>query len=110
LIVRAPGLGPEWPAFAAARLRFTAARCEAESGLNQTVGCLYELQVRQSNVSAERHHARSQRYFSGMPGAQAAVIIATLALASRQRNLLWSVAALAGLIAVALAICVYFCV
>ena len=46
----------------------------------------------------------------GMLGAQAAVIIATLAMASRQRNLLWSVAALAGLVAVALAIYVYFCV
>jgi hypothetical protein len=110
MIVRAAGLGSERPAFAAARLRFAAARYEAESGLNQTVGYLYELQVRQSNVSAERHHARSQRFFYGMLGAQAAVIIATLAMASRQRNLLWSVAALAGLVAVALAIYVYFCV
>ena len=110
MIVRAAGLGPERPAFAAARLRFAAARYQAESGLNQTIGYLYELQVRQSNVSAERHHARSQRFFYGMLGAQAAVIIATLAMASRQRNLLWSVAALAGLVAVALAIYVYFCV
>jgi hypothetical protein len=109
LIARAAGLGPERQAFVAARLRFTAARYEAEAGLNQTVGYLYELQVRQSNVSADHHHARSQRYFFGMLGAQAAVIIATLAMASRQRNLLWSVAALAGLVAVALAIYVYFC-
>jgi hypothetical protein len=109
LIARAAGLGPERQAFVAARLRFTAVRYEAESGLNQTVGYLYELQVRQSNVSADHHHARSQRYFFGMLGAQAAVIIATLAMASRQRNLLWSVAALAGLVAVALAIYVYFC-
>jgi hypothetical protein len=110
LTVRAAGLGPERQAFAAARLRFTAARYEAESRLNQTVGYLYEMKVRQSNVSADHHHARSQRFFFGMLGAQAAVIIATLAMASRQRNLLWSLAALAGLVAVALAIYVYFCV
>jgi hypothetical protein len=109
LIARAARLGPERQAFGAARLRFAAARYEAEARLNQTVGYLYELQVRQSNVSAEHHHARSQRFFYGMLGAQAAVIIATLAMASRQRNLLWSLAALAGLLAVALAIYVYFC-
>jgi hypothetical protein len=108
-IVRAAGLGRERQAFGAARLRFAAARYEAEARLNQTVGYLYELQVRQSNVSADHHHARSQRFFFGMLGAQAAVIMATLAMASRQRNLLWSVAALAGLLAVALAIYVYFC-
>ena len=109
LISGAAGLGPQRQAFAAARLRFTAARYEAEARLNQTVGYLYELEVRQSNVSADHHHARSQRFFYGMLGAQAAVIIATLAMASRQRNLLWSLAALAGLVAVALAIYVYFC-
>ena len=86
-----------------------AARYEAEARLNQTVGYLYELEVRQSNESADHHHARSQRFFFGMLGAQAAVIIATLAMASRQRNLLWSLAALAGLVAVALAVYVYFC-
>jgi hypothetical protein len=109
LIVRAAAIGPQRQAFAAARLRFTALRYEAEARLNQTVGYLYELQVRQSNVTADHHHARSQRFFYGMLGAQAAVIIATLAMASRQRNLLWSLAALAGLIAVALAVYVWFC-
>jgi hypothetical protein len=109
LIARAASLGPQRQAFAAARLRFTATRYEAEARLNQTAGYLYELKVRQSNVSADRHHRRSQRFFYGMLGAQAAVIIATFAMASRQRNLLWSLAALAGLVAVALAIYVYFC-
>ena len=108
-IARAAALGPQRQAFAAARLRFTAMRYEAEARLNQTVGYLYELEIRQSNVSADRHHERSERFFYGMLGAQAAVIIATFAMASRQRNLLWSLAALAGLVAVALAIYVYFC-
>ena len=110
LVAHEANLGASRQAFAAARLRLTSTRNEAEARLNQTIGYLYELKVRQSNVSAEHHHARSIRFFYGMLGAQAAVILATLAMASRQRNLLWTVAAAAGLLAVALAIYVYFCV
>jgi hypothetical protein len=36
-----------------------------------------------------------------------AVIISTFAMAARQRNLLWSLAAAAGLIAIAFAVYVY---
>ena len=93
--------------FYAARLRYTATRYDAEARLNQAVAYVYELQVRKSNVSAERHHARSQRFFYGMLAAQMAVIIATFAIAARQRNLLWSIAAAAGLAAVVLAVYVY---
>lgn len=93
--------------FAAARFQYTAQRYEAEARLNQAVANIYELQVRKSNHSAERHHARSQRFFFGMLAAQAAVIIATFAIAARQRNLLWSLAAFAGIAAIALAIYVY---
>ena len=46
-------------------------------------------------------------FFFGMLTAQAAVIVSTFAMAARQRNLLWSLAAAAGLIAIALAIYVY---
>jgi Domain of unknown function (DUF4337) len=93
--------------FIAARLRYTALRYDAEARLNQAVAYVYELQVRKSNVSAERHHARSQRFFYGMLAAQMAVIIATFAIAARQRNLLWAIAAAAGLAAISLAVYVY---
>jgi hypothetical protein len=93
--------------FTAARLRYTALRYEVEARLNQAIANFYELQVRKSNVSAERHHARSQRFFFGMLGAQLGVIISTFALAARNRNLLWSLAAGAGLVAVAFALYVY---
>ena len=63
--------------------------------------------MRKSNISAERHHARSQRFFYGMLAAQCAVIIATFAIAARQRNLLWSIAAVVGLLAIILAVYVY---
>ena len=91
----------------AARLRYSVARYDAEARLNQAVASYYELQVRKSNTSAERHHKRSGRFFFGMLAAQAAVIISTFSLAARQRSMLWSLAAVAGLAAVAFAIYVY---
>jgi len=93
--------------FTAARLRYGALRNEVEARLNQAIANLYELQVRQSNISAERHHDRSQRFFFGMLAAQLGVIVSTLAMAARQRNLLWALAATAGLLAIAFAIYVY---
>jgi hypothetical protein len=93
--------------FSGARLRYTALRYETEARLNQAVANVYELQVRKNNISAERHHKRSQKFFFGMLAAQAAVIIATLALAARQRSLLWSIAAGAGIAAILFAIYVY---
>ena len=93
--------------FTAARMRYTAARYEVEARLNQAIANFYELQVRKSNISAERHHNRSQRFFYGMLAAQLGVIIATFAIAARQRNLLWSLAAAAGLLAIAFAVYVY---
>jgi hypothetical protein len=93
--------------FTVARLRYTAARYEVEARLNQAIANLYELQVRKSNFSAERHHARSQKFFYGMLGAQLGVIVSTFAMAARNRNLLWSLAAVAGQVATAFAIYVY---
>lgn len=95
--------------FTAARLRYQAARYDLESRLNRDIANVYELQVRKSNLSAERHHRRSTRFFYGMLGAQAAVIVSTFAMAARQRNWLWSLAAAAGLAAVSFAVYVYLC-
>ena len=91
----------------AAEMRFSSARYDAEAALNQNIGYLLELQVRKANLSAERHHRRSQEFFFGMLAAQAGVIISTFAMAARQRNLLWTLAAFAGVAAVAFAIYVY---
>lgn len=96
--------------FTAANLDFGARRYDTEAQLNQVVAGLLELQVRRSNMSAERHHDRSQKFFYGMLAAQTAVIISTLAMAARKRSLLWSMAACAGAAAVAFAIYVYLCV
>src|SRR3954465_2630389 len=101
------GNGPVSRDVTAARLKYAALRYEAEARLNQSVASLYELQVRKSNLSAERHHRRSQKFFYGMLGAQLAVIISTFAMAARQRNLLWSLAAVAGFLAIVFAVVVY---
>jgi hypothetical protein len=91
----------------AARMSFSAARYDTEAKLNQSIANLYELQVRKINLSAERHHRRSGKFFFGMLAAQAAVIVSTFAIAAQKRNFLWLLAAAAGLAAVAFAIYVY---
>lgn len=93
--------------FITARLGYNARRYDAEARLNQSVAALYELQVRKANVSAARHHRRSQKFFFGMLAAQLGVIVSTLAIAARQRNLLWALAAGAGAAAIAFAAYVY---
>jgi hypothetical protein len=93
--------------FTLLRLRYSSMRYDAEARLNQAIGNLYELQVRQSNLAAERHHLRSGRFFYGMLAAQAAVIVATFAIAARKRNFLWSLAATAGLGALSFAAYVF---
>ena len=93
--------------FAAAHLRYTAARYDTEARLNAAIGSLYELQVRQNNVSAEHHHRRSAKFFYGMLAAQMAVIISTFAIAARQRSFLWSIAAAAGAAAIGFAAYVF---
>ncbi|HEY5346417.1 MAG TPA: DUF4337 family protein [Verrucomicrobiae bacterium] len=93
--------------FSAAHLRYMAARYDAEAKLNQTVASVYELQVRQNNHSAEKHHRRSAKFFYGMLASQMAVIISTFAIAARKRSFLWSIAAAAGAAAVSFSIYVY---
>lgn len=103
----APGTGGLRQDVVAARIRFTIHRYEAEARVNQTLATLYELLVRKSNSSADRHFARSQRFFFGMLAAQLSVIMSTFATAVRMRTALWTLAAAAGLFAVVLAGYVY---
>jgi hypothetical protein len=93
--------------FCAARLRYTADRYDNEARLNQAIANIYELQVRQNNFSAEKHHQRSKNFFFGMLAAQLAVIVSTFAIAAQKKNLLWSLAAAAGAAAVCFSIYVY---
>ncbi len=91
----------------AAKMRYNANRYDVEATLNQFIANILELQVRKANISAERHHRRSGKFFFGMLSAQAAVIVSTFAIAARQRNVLWTLAAVAGIAAIVFAIYVY---
>jgi hypothetical protein len=82
-------------------MNYHALRYDAEARVNQFIAELFELQVRSSNLAAERHHRRSSRFFYGMLAAQLGVIVSTLAMAAQRRNLLWSIAAAAGTVALA---------
>jgi hypothetical protein len=93
--------------FSAARLRYSASRYDREARLNQAIASIYELQVRQNNVSAEHHHRRSKNFFFGMLAAQLAVIVSTFAIAAQKKSLLWSLAAAAGAAAVSFSLYVY---
>jgi hypothetical protein len=102
-----PGDKNTFRSFSAARLRYTAARYDTEARLNQAIGGIYELQVRKGNISAEHHHQRSAKFFFGMLAAQLGVIVSTFAIAARQKSLLWSLAAAAGMVAVSFSLYVY---
>lgn len=86
--------------FTAARLDYTNRRYEKEARYNQASAELFEVQVRKSGVTSERHRTRSKNFFYGMLAAQAGVTIASLSLAVRKKSILWSLAGLAGLGAV----------
>ena len=91
----------------AAKFRLDAARYDNEARYNRAIAELSELKVRITNLSAERHHRRSQQFFFGMLGAQLAVILSTFAMAVQRRNLLWSAAAGIGLLALGFGVYVY---
>jgi hypothetical protein len=93
--------------FTAARLRYEAARYQEESGSNLRIGQLYEASVRRYGFISDRHRVRSTRFFYGMLSAQAAVTMATLALAARERSLFWGLAAAVGLAAITFGTYVY---
>jgi hypothetical protein len=94
--------------FTAARLRYSARRYDLEAALNKDIAQITEIRVRQSNLIADHHKERSQLFFFGMIIAQAAVIAATMALAVRQKSLLWGLATGAGLLAIAFGVYVRF--
>jgi len=106
--LRADGLdGGQALALSTAKLRYEAQRYEAEARLNQQVAGMLELQVRKANLSSERHHRRSQKFFFGMLGAQFGAIASTFAIATQKRNLLWGLAAAAGFLSLSMAGYVY---
>lgn len=91
-----------------AEMNYRARRNEREARENQYTAGLYEIQVRKSGLLSERHRKRSQYFFYGMLAAQAGVTIASLALAVRLKSLMWSLAGVAGIIAVIIGVYVHW--
>jgi hypothetical protein len=81
------------------RHAFTAWRYEIEARYNQSLAENYEVRVLKSSAESGRYLKRSWGYFYAQLAVQAAVTVATLALAVRQRNALWGLACGASLIA-----------
>ena len=79
----------------------------AESTMNFWLGYLYEVRVKTSTFQSERHRIRSENFFYAMLGAQIGATIAALALARRTGNVLWFLAGIAGIVAVAFGAYVY---
>lgn len=89
---------------------YTARRYRWEADFNRQTAQLYELQVRKHSQDAERHRERSRLFFFGLLFAQAGTAIATMSLAARQQSVLWAIASVAGLAALASSLFVYLTV
>jgi len=94
--------------FKATQYDYTVRRYDSEARHNQKAATLYEVQIRKSSVSSETHRQRSRHFFYGMLIAQAGVTIASFSLAVKHRNMLWGLATVAGIGAIALSGYVYF--
>jgi hypothetical protein len=86
---------------------FDARRYKLESDDNKAIAEHYEVMVRFQGTISERHRLRSKEFFFGMLFAQAGVVIASTALAAKQKSILWSLAAVAGATAMTFAVYVY---
>lgn len=84
----------------AAMLDLDNRRYRAESTMNQGVGYLYDARVRVSVAESEKHQRKSYNFFYAMLAGQIGATISSLALARKQKSLLWAVAGLTGVTAV----------
>lgn len=91
----------------AARYEVDGRRYRAESTANQWVGYLLEVRVKHSTEESDRHRHRSENFFFAMLAAQVGGVVSSLALARKRRSVLWLVAGIAGLAAVAFGAFVY---
>jgi hypothetical protein len=93
--------------FKAVQHQYNGLRNRREADYNQKLAYVYEVQVHKNGLDADRHRQRSKNFFYGMLVAQAAMAISSFALAARQKSVLWALACLAGLTAVAFSGYVY---
>jgi hypothetical protein len=93
--------------FKAVQHQYNGLRNRREADYNQNLAFVYEVQVHKNGVDADRHRQRSKNFFYGMLVAQAGMAISSFSLAARKKSVLWLLACLAGLTAVAFSGYVY---
>ena len=91
----------------AAMLELDQRRYRAEAVLNQGVGYLYEARVKVSVAESERHQHKSYNFFYAMLAGQIGATISSLALARKQKSLLWGIAGATGLVAIVIGASVF---
>lgn len=97
----------EASALQAARYEVEYRRYRAEATLNQGLGFLYEVRVKTSTAESDRHRDRSKNFFYAMLAAQVGATVASLGLARQRRSAFWTLAGIAGIVAVAFGAYVY---
>lgn len=97
----------EASALQAARYEVEYRRYRAEATLNQGLGFLYEVRVKTSAAESDRHRDRSQNFFYAMLAAQVGATVASLGLARQRKSAFWTLAGIAGIVAVAFGVYVY---
>src|SRR5262249_10865716 len=90
-----------------ARHAFTARRYEDDARSNQDAAYLYEVKAHLSAARSDHHLARSKNFMYAMLIAQAGVAIATLAIAVRQKSVMWLLATVAGVAAIGFGVYVF---
>jgi hypothetical protein len=90
-----------------ARHAFTARRYEDDARSNQDSAYLYEVNVHMSSARSDHHLERSRNFLYAMLVAQVGVTIASVAMAVKQQRVVWLLATLAGLAAIAFGVYVY---
>ena len=84
----------------AARFDLDARRYRMEVKLNQAISQVYEVRVRVTTAESDRHRKRSENFFYAMLVGQLGATGSALALGRQRKSALWSLAGLAGLVAV----------
>jgi Domain of unknown function (DUF4337) len=83
-----------------ARHTYSHRRYEKDARNNQQSANLFEVSVALSSARSDRHLERSKNFMYAMLVAQVGVIVASAAVAVKKKSLVWTLAVLAGLVAI----------
>jgi hypothetical protein len=91
----------------ATRFDLQSRRYLAEAKMNQGLSWYYEVRIRKTTATSDRHWKRSANFFYAMLIAQIGATGGSLALARHKKSALWLFAGLTGVVSVAFGVYVY---